>query len=341
MVKDYSSIIVSSKVKLSRNINGFNFPAKLDGEDGLKVLNKLADNILQIDSKFKLYKMRTLPELDVNIMREKNLVSNELVSSALVDLFDYGAVILSEDEEISIMLNEEDHIVETCTMSGLNLIKAYDKLNEIDNQIISKLDIAYNDSFGFLTSNMSSVGTGTRASITLFLPALTISGKIKEIISSLSHQGIKLGFADDEIDCEAYTYTASNNQTIGRKENEYVVGITEIAIKLAEMEVSARTELLSAKNFDNIKDKVQRAWGILTNCYKISVSESKQLLGDIKIGVALDFMRFKEVDFINNLMIDIMPYSLTKISSSKVPDTDLDKYRATFLANVLKLKRIK
>lgn len=341
MVKDYSSIIVSSKVKLSRNINGFNFPAKLYGDEGLKVLNKLADNILQIDSKFKLYKMRTLPELDVNIMREKNLVSNELVSSALVDLFDYGAVILSEDEEISIMLNEEDHIVETCTMSGLNLIKAYDRLNEIDNQIISKLDIAYNDGFGFLTSNLSSAGTGIRASITLFLPALTISGKIKEIISSLSHQGIKLGFADDEIDCEAYTYTASNNQTIGRKENEYVVGITEIAIKLAEMEVGARTELLSAKNFDNIKDKVQRAWGILTNCYKISVSESKQLLGDIKIGVALDFMRFKEVDFINNLMIDIMPYSLTKISSSKVPDTDLDKYRATFLANVLKSKRIK
>lgn len=341
MVKDYSSIIVSSKVKLSRNINGFNFPAKLDGEEGLKVLNKLADNILQIDSKFKIYKMRTLPELDVNIMREKNLISNELVSSALVDLFDYGAVILSEDEEVSIMLNEEDHIVETCTMSGLNLIKAYDKLSVIDNQIISKLDIAYNDSFGFLTSNISSVGTGIRANITLFLPALTISGKIKEIISSLSNQGVKLGFADDEIDCEAYTYTVSNNQTIGRKENEYVVGITEIAIKLAEMEVGARTELLSAKNFDNIKDKVQRAWGILTNCYKISVSESKQLLGDIKIGVALDFIRFKEVDFINNLMIDIMPYSLTKISSSKVPDTDLDKYRATFLANVLKLKRIK
>ncbi len=340
MVKDYSSIIVSSKVKLSRNINGFDFPSKLEGDEGLKVLNKLADNILKIDENFKLYKMRTLPELDVNIMHEKGLISNEMISSALIDMFEHGAVILSEDEGLSIMLNEEDHIVESCTMSGLNLIKAYDRLNAIDNQIISKLDIAYSDTLGFLTSNIDSVGTGIRASITLFLPALTISGKIKEIISSLSHQGIKLGYADDD-DFEAYTYTASNNQTIGRRENEYVVGITEIAIKLAEMEIAARAEFLSARNYDNIKDKVQRAWGILTNCYKISVAEAKQFLGDIKIGVALDFVRFKEVDFINNLMVDIMPYSLTKISGSKVTDSDLDKYRATFLTNVLKSKRIK
>ncbi len=336
MVKDYSSIIVSSRVKLSRNLLGFEFPSEIEGDEGIKVLNKLADNILKIDSGFKLYKMQTLPELDVNIMHEKGLIS-----MSLMDSFNFGAVILSEDEEISIMLNEMDHIVETCTMSGLNLIKAYEKLNQIDNQIISKLDIAFDDNLGFLTSSINDVGTGLRASVDLFLPALTITGKIKEIISNLSNQGIKLGFADDGIDLEAYTYTLSNAQTIGRRENEYVVGITEIAIKISEMEIRARNELLSATNFDNIKDKVQRAWGILTNCYKIDVAESKMLLGDIKIGVALDLIRFKEVDFIDNLMIDVLPYSLTKISGSKVTDSDLDKFRATFLTNILKSKRIK
>lgn len=341
MVKDYSSIVVESRVKLSRNLLGFEFPSKLEGDEGIKVLNKLADNILQIDNTFKLYKMTTLPELDVNIMHEKNLISNELLSSSLVDLFEYGAVILSEDESISIMLNEEDHIVEQCIFSGLNLIKAYDKLNQLDNQILSKLDIAYNDSFGFLTSNVDKVGTGIIASVSLFLPALTISGKIKEIVSSLSHQGIKLGVADDELDCGAYTYMVENAQTIGRRENEYVVGITEIAIKLSEMEIRARNELLNANNIDNIRDKVQRAWGILTNCYKINVAEAKKFLGDIKIGVALDFIRFKEVDFIDNLMVDVMPYSLTKYSNSKVTTAELDKFRASFLTNILKSKRIK
>lgn len=341
MVKDYSSIVISSKIKLSRNLLGFDFPAKLSGDEGIKVLNKLADNILKINSGFKLYKMQTLPELDVNIMHEKNLISNDLVSSCYNDLYEFGAVVLSEDESVSIMLNENDHIVEQCEMQGLNLIKAYEFLNQIDNQILSKLDIAYDDTYGFMTSKLDDVGTGLRASITLFLPALTINGKIKEIISSLSHQGIKLGFADDEIDCEAYTYTVSNGQTIGRKENEYVVGITEIAIKLSEMEIRARNELISASNIDNIKDKVFRAWGVLTNCYKIKVAEAKQLLGEMKMGVALDLVRFKEVNFIDNLMVDILPYSLTKISGSKVTDSDLDKYRATFLTNVLKSKRIK
>lgn len=336
MVKDYSSIIVSSRVKLSRNLLGFEFPSELAGDEGIKVLNKLADNILKIDSGFKLYKMQTLPELDVNIMHEKNLIS-----SNLMDSFGFGAVVLSEDEQVSIMLNEMDHIVEVCTLSGFNLIKAYERINLIDNQILSKLDIAYDDNLGFLTSSLNDVGTGLRASITLFLPALTITGKIKEITSSLSHQGIKLGVSDDEIDFEAYTYALSNSQTIGRRENEYVVGLSEIAIKIADMEIKARNELLSAINFDNIKDKVQRAWGILTNCYKINVAESRGFLGDIKIGVALDLIRFKEVGFIDNLMVDILPYSLTKISGSKVADSELDKYRATFLSNILKAKRIK
>lgn len=341
MVKDYSSIVVESRVKLSRNLIGFDFPAKLEGDEGIKVLNKLADNILQIDKTFKLYKMKTLPELDVNIMREKNLISNQLLSSALVERFACGAVVLSEDESISIMFNEEDHIVEQCILSGLNLIKAYDKLNLIDDQILSKLDIAYSDDFGFLTSDVSKVGTGISASVSLFLPALTISGKIKEIISSLSHQGIKLGVADDDLDCSAYTYLVENAQTIGRKENEYVVGITEIAIKLSEMEIRARNELLNVNNVDYIRDRVQRAWGILTNCYQINVAEAKQFLGEIKMGVALDFFRFKEVNFIDNLMIDILPYSLTKYSNSKVTTAELDKFRASFLTNILKSKRIK
>jgi protein arginine kinase len=270
-------------------------------------------------------------------MHEKRLISNRLI-----DAYGYGAVILSEDENISIMINESDHLVEQCSLSGLNLISAYDRLNAIDNQILSNLDIAYDDSIGFLTSNISDVGTGMRASISLFLPALTLSGKLREIISSVSNQGIEISsLGEDELDSRAYTYIVSNSFTIGKKETDYVVRVTECVIKICEMEIRARTELLSAQNIDDVKDKVNRAWGILTNCFKIGVGEAHKLLGELKMGVALDLVRFKEVDFLDKLMIDVEPYSLTKISGSKVADSDLDKYRATFLANVLKSKRIK
>lgn len=336
-MKDYSSIVVQSKVRLLRNLNGFQFPSTFVGDEGVKVLNKLADVILKIDSDFKLYKVKTLPELDINIMHEKKLITSRLVDSEL-----YGAVVLSSDEQVSIMINETDHLCEQCTMKGLSLISAYDKLNVIDNQILSKLDVAFDDSLGFLTSNIASIGTGLKASITLFLPALSFAGKIKEIASNLSNQGFDFSaFSNDEMDNQAYTYTISNNQTIGKRETDYVVKVTELAIKICEMEIRARSELLSVAYLDDVKDKIYRAWGVLTNCFKIGVFEATQLLGELKMGVALDLVRFKDVDFIENLMVDVLPYSLTKISDSKVTISELDKYRAKFLASVLKTKRIK
>lgn len=336
-MKDYSSIVVSSKVRLMRNLNGFRFPSFYEGDEGIKVLNKIADVILKFDEEFKLYKIKSLPELDANIMHEKRLISN-----ALLDGKNFSAVLLSPSEDVSIMINETDHIVETCEMSGLNLINAYDRINAVDNQILSKLDIAFDDSIGFLTSNISSVGTGLKASITLFIPALSIMGRIKEISSYVSNQGYEFSsIIDNEIESMAYTFVVSNIQTIGKKETDYVVKVSEIALKICEMEIRARNELLQAQNSDKVKDKVFRAWGILTNCYQISHTEAGELLGDLKMGVALDIVRFKEVNFIEHLLIDVLPYSLTKISGSKITMAELDKFRATFLANILKAKRIK
>lgn len=338
-MKDYSSIVVSSSVKLLRNLSGFDFPSTLNqtAGAGIKVLNKLADNILKIDDEFKIYKISSLNELDVNIMFEKGLISRTLTESN-----DFGAVILSKDEEISIMLNETDHIVETSTKRGLNLISAYDRLNVIDNEILSKLDIAYDDSLGFLTSNINQVGTGLTATVSLFLPALSITGKIKNVLSGVSNQGFEVQtISDSRQRIGEYVCTISNSQTIGKREADYIVKLTELTIQISEMEIQARKELLMATFKDEVVDKVYRAWGILTNCYKISAQEAQKLLSDIKIGIAMDVMRFKGADFIENLLIDVMPYSLTKISESKVAVADLDKYRAKFLANILKTRRIK
>ena len=336
-MKDYSSIVVSSKVRLLRNLNGFRFPSFYEGDEGIKVLNKIADVILKFDEDFKLYKIKSLPELDFNIMHEKRLISN-----VLIDGKNFSAVLLSSSEDVSIMINETDHIVEICELPKLNLINAYDRINGIDNQILSKLDIAYDDSIGFLTSKIDNVGTGLKATISLFIPALTLTGRIKEISSFISNQGYEFSsFNDGETEMFAYTYNISNIQTIGKKETDFIVKVTELALQVCDMEIRARNELLQIGNIDKIKDKVFRAWGILTNCYQISHLEAEELLGDLKMGVALDIIRFKEVDFIENLMFDVLPYSLTKISGSKITMAELDKYRAGFLANILKLKRIK
>lgn len=335
-MKDYSSIVVSCKVKLLRNLVGFNFPSMLDEDEGNKVLNKIADNVLRINNKFKIYKVKTLPELDINVMREKNLVS-----SKLLDAYGYGAVILSPDESMSIMINESDHIVAQCSAAGFNLISVYDDLNALDDEIISRVDIAFDDSIGFLTSSLNNIGTGLKASITMFLPALTLSGEINEIISKASQNGFDTNSFDDDADEPTYYYTLSNINTIGKKENEIIIKLTELAIQISEREITARKKLLAFNKIDDITDIAFRAWGILTNCHKIGVEEAIKLLGELKIGIALDLFRFKDINEIENLKVDILPYSLTKIYQSKIPTAELDKYRAKFIAQVLKANRIK
>ena len=336
-MKDYSSIVVSSSVRFRRNLVGFNFPSTLDEITGVKVLNKLADSILKLDDEFKIYKIKTLSELDRNIMREKGLITNRLV-----EYHDFSATILSKDEDISIMLNEEDHLVESCTKSGLNLILAYDTMNAVDNDILSKLDIAFDDSFGFLTSNIGQLGTGFESEVKLFLPGLKLTGKLKNVQDEINHLEQGVEFKQEQFaNGNEYLYSISNNKTIGQRESDYVIKITELAIRISEMEVMARNELLGKYYVDDIKDKVYRAWGVLTNCFKISETEARNFLTELKMGVALDFVRFKEVSCIEKLLSDVMPYSLTKISDVKISASDLDKYRATFLSSVLKSQRIK
>lgn len=336
-MKDYSSIVISSSVRFRRNLLGFNFPPVLDDVTGVKVLNKLADTILKLDEDYKIYKLKTLSELDKKIMLEKELITNRLLENN-----EFSATILSKDENISLMINEDDHILENCKISGLNLIMAYDMLNNIDNEILSKLDIAYDDAIGFLTSNISKVGTGLEASVKMFLPGLSLTGKIRNVQDEINSQGLGIRFFGKNNQTENnYQYALINSLTIGKKESEYIIKITELAIRISEMEIAARKELLSKNYVDDIKDKVFRAWGVLTNCYKITDLETERLLGDLKIGVALDFLRFKDDLSLDNLIVDTMPYSLTKITEMKISASELDKYRAKFLANILSTKRIK
>ena len=336
-MKDYSSIVISSSVSLRRNLQGFDFPATLDEKNGVKVLNKIADTLLLNNKDYKIYRIKTLSEIDKNIMLEKGLISEKLIYNEEI-----SAAILSRDEDNSVLVNENDHIVECQKYDGLRLIEAYDKLNEFDNQLISQLDVAYDNFLGFLTSSIDHVGTGLRANVDLFLPGLVITGRIRNAQAEINNFGLDfqltktIGTKEND-----YAFSICNKLTIGKRETEYIVRMTELVIKICEMEIQARGELLEPKNIDDIKDKVFRAWGILTNCYKIDEIEAKNFLAEIKMGIALNFIRFKEINSIENLFCDIMPYSLTKISENKVTSIELDKYRASFLANILKTKRIK
>lgn len=336
MAKDYSSIVVSSRVRLSRCLDNVPFPSRMDAEVGNKIINKVYNAISNSDD-FKLYAIKDLPKNDAYIMQEKHLISHDLIENTQC-----GAVCINTDESIAIMINEEDHIREQCIVSGLNVDVAYRRLEKIDQEICKKIDIAYDANLGFLTSCISNVGTGLRVSVMLFLPALTLTNKINNIISNLNKNGMTVrGAYGEATDYLGYLYQISNERTIGKTEQEYVALIANLVSQICDMEIEARKQLLIARESE-VKDVVSRAYGILTNCYLLSCEEFMKLAGEVKMGIALNLVRMKDNYIVDKLLASCTPYSLCKLSGNILNNSqDEQKYRAKYVASVLKTNRIK
>jgi len=333
---DINSIVVSSRIRLARSLKNYVYPAFLQGEDGYSVIKEVADVVLPMGD-YKVFTMQQLPALDAEVMQEKHLISSNLLENK-----DNGAVILSDDESISIMVNEEDHIRAQCFLKGLSLDKAYENINKIDDALINKLDIAYDDTLGFLNSCITNVGTGMRASVMLFLPALTLSNEMGDIINILSNQGLTVrGVFGEGSGAQGYMYQISNARSLGVTEKDIINKVISSTLKICETEVNARKKLLE-NNEVELKDRVYRAWGILTNAYTISASEFMKCAGEIKIGLALGFLKLKDNSLIDKLMFDVLPSSLTKIAGEEALNESEEKLiRANFVASHLKNNRIK
>lgn len=331
-----SSVILSSRIRLARCLSGYVFPDKMSEKIGYEVINQVSSVILPLGD-YKLFTMEQLPALDAEVMQEKHLISTKLLNNK-----ESGAVILSDDETVSIMVNEEDHIRAQCFLKGLSLDKAYQILSAIDDKLIEKLDIAYDITFGFLNSCITNIGTGMRASVMMFLPALTISNKIQDVISMLKNQGLTVrGVFGEGSEALSYIYQISNARSLGVQEKEIIQKVTECAIKVANMELAERDVLVREKQFE-LKDRVFRAYGILTNAFLLSAGEFMKYIGEVKMGVCLGFLKLSDNALLDRLLFDALPSSLTKIAKQEaLSETEEKLARAKFVAKTLLNLRIK
>lgn len=333
---EYSSVVISSRIRLARNVAGNAFPTRLFKEKGVQLTTKIIEVLEPIDN-FKVYPMNILNNQDAMVMHEKHLISHNLVENK-----DFGAVCVNQDESISIMVNEEDHIRAQCILPGLSLEKAFDEINKVDNTLSSKLDYAYDRKLGFLTSCITNVGTGMRASVMLFLPALTLSGQMNNIINNvLKPKRLTVrGVFGEGSSAEGYIYQISNSTSLGNSEKEIISLVKENVIMLCDEEVEARKKLLQSK-LPTAKDIVQRSWGVLTNCYKLNYEDLLKYLGQLKLGVSIGLIRFKDNRIVDKLISTCLPYTLSKTFDLSLNDEDLEIYRAEYVSSTLKKERIK
>lgn len=324
--------IVSTRIRLARNLEGYPFPSHLKDEKQAKeIIRRISSGLNKLDD-FMLYYMDDIPESQANFLKE-----NHLISPALIARKHSGAALINEDESISVMINEEDHLREQCIIKGLRLNQAYDKISDIDSKIGMSIKFAYDEQLGYLTACPTNLGTGLRASVMLFLPALTLSGNMREVVRSISRQWLTVrGVYGEGSEAEGYMYQVSNEVTLGYSEEEIITRVDEIVRKICDIEAAERGKLKTGENRLIVKDKCMRAYGVATNCVVLSSSELAHLAADIKLGACLGYIPIADISGIDDIVARMRPYNITRSAGRELAAGERDAYRAEYTANHLK-----
>ena len=324
-----SDVIISTRIRFARNIKEFPFPSKLGVPERIRVNNILEKAILDCkEYDFKFIEMKTMSQLQAVSLAERHLVSPEFASSG-----DGRALIITEDESVSIMLCEEDHIRLQVMKAGLSLEEAYKEADEIDNAISKRLNYAFDDRIGFLTQYPTNLGTGMRASVMLHLPALSSLKQIQKLIETVSKLGLSIGGSYGEFThAKGDLYQLSNQITLGISEKVAIENLKSIALQIAAQERAAREEVCKLKETE---DKVFRAYGILKYARLLGVDEFMQCISLVRLGAVRNILNTDEAR-IGKLMVDMQPATISISVERPLDDKDRDELRAKLVRESLK-----
>ncbi len=301
--------VISSRIRLARNIDGIAFTGNVKGIDHHKRL-LLADGIERILRGTFDYDYFRL--LDLDDTRIKALVERHIISPALVHNRSEGAGIVERTEGLSFLINEEDHLREQCVEKGFNLRGAYVRLKQLDDMLVERLPIAYDDEFGFLTACPTNLGTGMRASTMLFLPALRLTGAIEDAVSVFRERyGLTIrGIYGEGSSAIGDVYQLSNTRTLGMTEDEIIDVIEKATIAMCTAEKVARDKLMQEKG-EEVKDKILHSWNVLRTAYSLTSEALMELISDVKLGVIFGTVPLDDTAPLDRLAVLFSASSLT------------------------------
>ncbi len=310
MVNNIESTVVSTRIRLARNLADYPFPAHIRDAAQAKEIVAAVNTAASRLGRFKLYWMGEISEGVAQAICDDHLISAELVANRA-----YGAALIDEHQEedgprgkFSIMINEEDHLREQYILRGLNLPLAYRKISAVDDELSRTLRFAYDAQWGYLTACPTNLGTGMRASVMLFLPGLTRLNKMERLIREISRYGHTVrGVYGEGSDAEGYMYQVSNEVTLGVDEEYILTEVRRAVLEIVNLEAQARKAFLEDAD---MRDACCRAYGILSACYKISYDEFIQYVSDIKLGVALGFLEIDAFAALDDLIESVRPANI-------------------------------
>jgi len=327
-----SEIVLSSRIRLARNLERLPFIVRSTRASMQEVLDTVKSAVSKVQTLKRAFwfDMSALTEVDRQFLVERHLISREQAGSP-----EHRAVVLSQSEAISVMVNEEDHLRIQVLQSGLNLRDAWTLGDTLDDELSELLPFAYSTDLGYLTCCPTNTGTGMRASVMLHLPSLVMTKQINKVLHTITKLGLAArGFYGEGTEASGNFFQISNQVTLGRNEEELIENIERILKQVIEYEQGARASLM-ANNRTQLEDRVWRALGILRHARTISSQETLDLLSAVRLGVDLGLMNGLDRSAVNELFLFSQPSHLQKLEGKNLSAKDRDVVRAELIRQKL------
>ena len=325
-----SDVVLSSRVRLSRNMQNYPFTVKCSKEDLNKILDEIKEIVPSLGYGLKFINLNDIDDITKIALVEEHIISPDFAMKKNVN----GAIVINEEENICIMINDEDHIKLQVFSSGQELENLMNLAVEIDEKLGNLVKYSYSKKFGFLTVSPINVGTAMKASVMVHLPALTLTGNINKVLQIVNNFGMNIrGVYGEGTQSQGNVYQISNKQTLGLTEKEIIKNLEIITEKVIEQERLARKYL--AKDKMELEDRVLRAYGLLKYSAKLSAEECRKLLSDVKLGTDLGIIKELDDAKVSKLNLYTKPGNLQKYLGKALDGYERDIKRTEVIKQII------
>ena len=331
-------IVLSTRIRLARNLSGYAFSLRATDADRRSVLTRVSEAAAASErlGKAITFSLHELERADRQLLHERHLVSKELAALEREPSRPRpGAAVLIETP-VGVMVNEEDHLRLQAMVSGYALDVAYAVLDSVDSELGRLLPFAFHSEFGYLTSCPTNAGTGLRASVLIHLPGLVLTKEINKVLQGLAQVGLTFrGLYGEGSEVVGNFFQLSNQTTLGKAEGELLDHLGRIVRQVIEYEEQARDVLLKTAA-GTVEDKVWRAYGLLRYARSLTFEETMNLLSGVRLGVGLNLITGLSVYTLNKLLIHTQPAHLAAMEGRQVGDPELPMIRASYVRQLLR-----
>jgi len=335
-----ADIVLSSRVRLARNIEGYAFAGRARDGERLRVLTQVRDAFSRISTTTDgvLVRVDQLSSLDRVLLHERHVVSKELAG---LDTQSGGArepksgAAVHVGRSYAVMVNEEDHLRIQTMRSGLDLGRSFEEARQLDEELGAKVPFAFHREFGFLTACPTNVGTGLRASVLIHLPALVLTKEIGRVLAGLQQVGLTYrGLYGEGSEVIGNFFQISNQTTLGRSEQELLEYLESVVRHVIEKEIEARRVLVRDAGYI-IEDKLWRAYGTLRYARSLTFDEAMNFLSGVRLAVGLKLISGLSVYTLNKLLIFSQSAHLSSIEGRMLTEDEANVVRAAFVRDTL------